>query len=80
MLQLILAKGLTTAEDLRAAVDKLESKAKDNIGARITVKAWTDPAFKVCVSHLLTYLMCSLVLPVSRIGWRARRKTTSGPA
>ena len=38
-MQLILAKGLTTAEDLRAAVDKLKSKTKDNIRASITVKA-----------------------------------------
>ena len=47
MLQLVVAKGLTTQEDIRAAVDRLESKVADNVGARITARAWTDPDFKV---------------------------------
>ena len=47
VLQLCLDKKLTSAEDLRAAAEQLEARPGLNLGAKLTVKAWTDPAFRV---------------------------------
>ena len=47
LLQLCLSKGLVKREPLREAIEKLEGKAALQLGAKLTVKAWTDPAFKV---------------------------------
>ena len=46
-MQVCLDKKLTTAEELRAAAEQMEARPGLNLGARLTVKAWTDPAFKV---------------------------------
>ena len=46
-LQVCLDKKLTTAEDLRAAAEQLEARSGSNLGAKLTVRAWTDSAFKV---------------------------------
>ena len=58
VLQLCLGKKLTSAEDLRVAAEQMEARPGLNLGAKLTVKAWTDPAFKVRVLSL--HLLFSL--------------------
>ena len=41
---LLLAKGVVTAEEIRAEIEKMDSRAPSN-GARIVARAWTDPAY-----------------------------------
>ena len=53
--QVCLDKKLTTAEDLRAAAEQLEARSGSNLGAKLTVKAWTDPAFKVAACLVQAY-------------------------
>jgi nitrile hydratase len=43
--ELLIAKGIFTAEDVRAAVEAMESRTPEN-GATLAVRAWIDPAFK----------------------------------
>jgi nitrile hydratase len=43
--QILIGKGLLTAHEVTAAIAKLESPGL-HLGAKIVVKAWTDPAFK----------------------------------
>ncbi len=43
--QVLIGKGLLTAHEVTAAIAKLESPGL-HLGAKIVVKAWTDPAFK----------------------------------
>ena len=42
---MLIGKGLLTAHEVTAAIAKLESPGL-HLGAKIVVKAWTDPAFK----------------------------------
>ncbi len=43
--QILIGKGLLTAHEVTAAIAKLESPGL-HLGAKIVLKAWTDPAFK----------------------------------
>jgi len=43
--EVLIAKGLVTAQEVTAAIAKLESPGFHQ-GAEIVAKAWTDPAFK----------------------------------
>jgi nitrile hydratase len=43
--QLLVEKGVLTAEEIRAAVEQVDSVAP-SLGGRIVARAWTDPAFK----------------------------------
>ena len=48
--ELLIERGLFAADDVRQAIEKLESRTPAN-GARVVARAWTDDAFK---SRLLT--------------------------
>ena len=39
-------KGIISAEELRQAVEDLDSRGEKRLGPMIVAKAWTDPAFK----------------------------------
>ena len=43
--ELLIAKGLTTADEVRRLVEDIESRSPEG-GARVVARAWTDPAFK----------------------------------
>jgi nitrile hydratase len=43
--ELLIAKGIFNADDVRAAVEAMESRTPEN-GARLVARAWTDPDFK----------------------------------
>ncbi len=43
--ELLIQKGVFTADDVRSAVEAMESRTPEN-GARLIARAWTDPAFK----------------------------------
>src|SRR5271165_3292836 len=43
--ELLIAKGVFAAEDVRAAVEAMDSRTPEN-GARLAARAWMDPAFK----------------------------------
>jgi nitrile hydratase subunit alpha len=43
--ELLIEKGILTAEQVRAAVEDIEDRTPA-LGARIVARAWTDPAFK----------------------------------
>ncbi len=42
---LLIEKGVFTAGDMRAVIEKIDGRSPA-LGARIVVRAWTDPAFK----------------------------------
>ena len=46
ILAIALAKNLVTMARLRAVIDTLETAGRNLPGARLVVRAWTDPAFK----------------------------------
>nr|WP_240789907.1 nitrile hydratase subunit alpha [Roseomonas sp. HF4] len=41
---LLLAKGIVTAEEIRAEIERMDGRGPEN-GARVVARAWTDPAF-----------------------------------
>jgi nitrile hydratase len=43
--ELLIAKGIFTADHVRSAVEAMDSRTPEN-GARLVARAWTDPAFK----------------------------------
>src|SRR5215469_11773252 len=43
--EILIAKGIFTADDVRSAVEAMDSRNPEN-GARLVARAWTDPAFK----------------------------------
>jgi nitrile hydratase len=43
--EILIEKGVFTADDVRGAVEAMDSRIPEN-GARIVARAWTDPAFK----------------------------------
>jgi nitrile hydratase len=43
--ELLIEKGIFTAEDVRGAVEAMDSRTPEN-GARLVARAWLDPAFK----------------------------------
>jgi nitrile hydratase len=43
--ELLIAKAIFTAGDVRGAVEAMDSRTPEN-GARLVARAWTDPAFK----------------------------------
>lgn len=43
--QILIEKGVLTADEIRAEVEKVDSVAP-SLGGRIVARAWTDPAFK----------------------------------
>jgi len=43
--ELLIGKGIFTADDVRGAVEAMDSRTPEN-GARLVARAWTDPAFK----------------------------------
>lgn len=43
--ELLIEKGVVTAEEVRRAIEKRESASPAN-GAKVVVRAWTDPAFR----------------------------------
>jgi nitrile hydratase subunit alpha len=43
--ELLIAKGLFTADDVRSAVEAMDSRTPEN-GARLVARSWTDPVFK----------------------------------
>jgi nitrile hydratase len=43
--ELLIGKGVFTADDVRGAVEAMDSRTPEN-GARLVARAWTDPAFK----------------------------------
>jgi nitrile hydratase subunit alpha len=43
--ELLIAKGIFTADEVRAAVEAMDSRTPEN-GARLAARAWIDPAFK----------------------------------
>ena len=45
MRELLIEKGVLTAEEIRAALDALDA-IEPSLGGRIVARAWTDPAFK----------------------------------
>jgi nitrile hydratase len=48
--ELLIEKGVFTAEDVRCEVEAMEGR-NPGIGARIVARAWTDPAFKERLLH-----------------------------
>jgi len=48
--EILIGKGIFTADDVRRAVEAMDSRTPEN-GARLVARAWTDPAFK---TRLLT--------------------------
>jgi nitrile hydratase len=44
--EILIAKGIFTADEVRRAVEAMDSRTPEN-GARLVARAWTDPAFKV---------------------------------
>ena len=49
--ELLIEKGIITADELRATVEFMDTRGEE-LGARIVARAWTDPAFK---AHLLAH-------------------------
>ena len=43
--ELLIEKGIVSAEDIRRAIEAMDSRG-ESLGAKIVVRAWTDPAFK----------------------------------
>lgn len=43
--ELLIAKGITSADEIRKLVEDIESRTPEG-GARVVARAWTDPAFK----------------------------------
>jgi nitrile hydratase subunit alpha len=43
--ELLIAKGIFTADDVRSSVEAMDSRTPEN-GARLAARAWTDPSFK----------------------------------
>jgi nitrile hydratase subunit alpha len=43
--ELLIAKGIFTSDDVRSAVEAMDSRIPEN-GARLVVRAWEDPAFR----------------------------------
>jgi nitrile hydratase subunit alpha len=43
--ELLIAKAIFTADDVRGAVEAMDSRTPEN-GARLVARAWTDPPFK----------------------------------
>jgi nitrile hydratase alpha subunit len=43
--ELLISKGITTADEVRQLVEDIESRTPEG-GARVVARAWTDPAFK----------------------------------
>src|SRR5271166_723474 len=43
--ELLIGKGIFSADDVRRAVESMDSRTPEN-GARLVARAWTDPAFK----------------------------------
>ncbi len=43
--ELLIEKGVFTADDVRSAVEAMDSRTPEN-GARLVARAWTDPGFK----------------------------------
>src|SRR5215470_2004036 len=44
--EILIGKGIFTADDVRRAVEAMDSRTPEN-GARLVARAWTDPAFGV---------------------------------
>lgn len=44
MRNLLLARGIVTAEEIRAEIERMDARGPHN-GARVVAKAWTDPAY-----------------------------------
>ena len=79
-MQVCLDKKLTTAEELRAAAEQLEARPGSNLGAKLTVKAWTDPAFKVNLETLLTLLLCAATPSMTWLCKHALQRVTAPAA
>ncbi len=43
--ELLIAKGIFTADEVRSAVEAMDARTPEN-GAKLVARAWTDPAFK----------------------------------
>ncbi len=43
--ELLIAKGIITADEVRSAVEAMDARTPEN-GAKIVARAWTNPAFK----------------------------------
>src|SRR6056297_4026052 len=43
--EILIEKGIITAEEVRAAVEKMEATTPER-GARLVARAWVDPTFK----------------------------------
>ena len=43
--EILIKKGVFTADDVRSAVEAMDSRTPEN-GARLVARAWLDPAFK----------------------------------
>ncbi len=43
--ELLISKGVFTAEDVRRTVEAMDSRVPEN-GARLVARAWCDPAYK----------------------------------
>ena len=43
--ELLIEKGIVSADDIRRAIEAMDSRG-ESLGAKIVVRAWTDPAFK----------------------------------
>ena len=43
--ELLIEKGVTTADEIRRAVERMDARSPD-LGARMVARAWTDPAYK----------------------------------
>lgn len=43
--ELLIEKGVVSADDIRRAIEAMETRG-ESLGAKIVVRAWTDPAFK----------------------------------
>lgn len=45
-MQVIQEKGIISANELREAVEDLDSRGEKRLGPQLVAKAWADPAFK----------------------------------
>lgn len=46
LLQVHIAKGVVTADEMREMIEELENYGSRGLGSRLIAKAWVDPAFK----------------------------------
>ena len=62
--QLLQDKGLVRPQELQATIEEVETRGQKGLGAKLVVKAWTDPAVKQRLLQNATHASTELGIAV----------------